>query len=611
MLKKVPKLVIVNLKSIKARMIFFFSSLLVLSITLFGLIDYYNFSTTYLNNSITYASAVASQMTINLDTYLREAEDSIKVLAVNEQVISSIRDYSSNTDYVNKKNRDSLVSMANNIIAQKPDISNIIIYSNGTIYNRDFNFSSKKVNMAFLQKIQDENQNNPTASVKLFKTYIAMDFGSGSDSIAYRISAAFPIKDISNINKPNLGYIFCDFNMSRIEEMFNASKLGSNTVALITDVSGNVIYSNNEGYFNSFDWGTLSRAYAGSSGAFMAKNGKTNMLVTYSTSQISSWKVVFLTNMAEFGKSSKETGFFTIFLIVIAILITVFISTFLSVKNTAPLIRLARHMRLVAQGNLDIRISEKEGGYEEIATLNTGFNTMMDQINQLIKEVYQSRLKQHEAEFEALQAKINPHFLYNTLQTINSLAVLERTSEIEQVATSLGNLLEYLVYEQNEMVNIHKEIDYIRNYLEIQSKRYNNSFRVVMDIEENVYSCLIPKLILQPIIENAILHGLDSSRENGLLSISGKIAQDKVVFEIADNGAGMGAATLERLRNRLDTVNDENLAKSIGLINVQERIRIKFGSLFGIQIDSATGEGTKVTLTIPVLKEKQAGSSGT
>lgn len=588
-----------GLKSIKERMIIYFSVLIILSITIFGLLDFYNFSNTYLTDNINFTSTIANQVTINLDTYLQEAETSLKVLAVNDLVVSSIKNYPANTAYENLQNHNSLNKMANDIIAQKPDINNIVIYSNGIVFGSNYDLG-KITNMSFLKSLENEYRNSTIADVRFFKNYVARQ--PSDNDINTRISVSLPIRDLEKFSRVNLGYAAFDFNMNRIEKMFQNSALNKNSVVLITDFSSNIIYSNNESFFrNNFNWNLISDVYKNPLGTFTRKIDKNNMLVTYSTSRINNWKVVFIISMSELDKNLSKTRFFTILLILVSVIITVLISMFISVKSTRPLINLVKQMRLVGQGNLDIRIYETGKGYEEISTLNNGFNSMMDRINQLIKEVYQTRLKQHEAEFEALQAKINPHFLYNTLQTINSLAVLERTKEIEQVTTSLGNLLEYLVYEQNEMVKVYKEIDYIKSYLEIQNFRYNNSFKVSIDIEQDVYSCYILKLLLQPLVENAILHGLDKKRENGILHICGKLENGSAAFEVTDNGIGMNSETLKDIRKKLELSVSGSTKKSIGLMNVHERIKLKFGENYGIEINSALNEGTKVKVIIPVI----------
>jgi two-component system, sensor histidine kinase YesM len=601
------KTIIQNMKTIKVRIIVYFSILFILSLSIFGFIDFKNFSSTLLTENINYTSAIASQFTINLDTYLKEAETSLKVLAANDTVISGIKYYNTNSEYTNKKNHDSLNNMVNDIVAQKPDISNIIIYFNGMEFGFNRNLGDI-INWDFLKNVEESYKSVDTADIRFFKNYIAMS--PGDKDISSRISICLPIRDLKSLSKINLGYAFFDFNMKRIDEMFKSSGLNQNSIALISNGSGNIIYSSNTGFFNNkFDWGLLREVYKNHSGTFTQKIGRKSMLVTYSTSGINGWKVVFIIDMSGLDKNLNNTEFFTIFLIIISVIITVFISLIISVSSTTPLVRLVKQMRLVENGNLSIRIDETARSYDEINTLNRGFNSMMDRINQLIKDVYQEKLKQREAEFEALQATINPHFLYNTLQTINSLAVLERTNDIEHVATSLGNLLEYLVYEQNEMVKVYREIDYIKSYLEIQNYRFNNSIKVFIDISQDVYSCYVLKLLLQPLVENALLHGLDKKREKGIIRISGIKDGNNVIFEIEDNGAGIESAKLEQIMSKLAISVNSNTKKSIGLMNVQERIKIKFGEEYGIKISSVVNEGTVVKVFIPAIEAKKGEST--
>lgn len=235
--------------------------------------------------------------------------------------------------------------------------------------------------------------------------------------------------------------------------------------------------------------------------------------------------------------------------------------------------------------------------------LYDSYNEMRQRIEFLIYQVYYGKLRQKDAEYEALQSKINPHFLYNALQTIHSLAVLERHEDVETVTASLGEMLEYLVYEKDGQVYFQQELDYINSYTKIQQIRYSDSFSISMNITEEARRCVIHKLLIQPIVENAINHGL-VDKENGELLISAWVGEEVLQIVVRDNGAGMDEQTLERLMKHVRSENRESKHKSIGLPNIQERLVLKYGSQYGISIKSEPGEGTEVIVRMPAIKEK-------
>lgn len=321
--------------------------------------------------------------------------------------------------------------------------------------------------------------------------------------------------------------------------------------------------------------------------------------MTYSTSQVNGWKIVNLIRLIEMDKHLTELRI-TIWIIVAAILVSVtIISYFISIKITNPLRKFIGKLEIIGDGNFDERLPEEKNCYE-INVLNKVFNRMMDRICRLISEVYTVKIKQKEAEFEALQAKINPHFLCNTLQSITSLAVLGQNSDIERVSVSLGNLLEYTVYEREEMVQVCKEMDYIRNYIAIQNIRYGNSINISYEIDKEIEELYILKLMLQPLVENALYHGLEKKSDDKRITVKAKMENGIVLFEIEDNGIGMNEERLQEVKRRL--CGKETQGKSIGLANVHERIQLKFGAEYGVEIYSEYGCGTRVEIRIPAIK---------
>jgi len=217
---------------------------------------------------------------------------------------------------------------------------------------------------------------------------------------------------------------------------------------------------------------------------------------------------------------------------------------------------------------------------------------MIHKIDTLIKEVYDSKLKQKEAEMMALQAQINPHFLYNVLSSINWRAIMIQADDISKTTQLLATFYRTALNKGRNIISVKEELENTISYIKIQSILHNESFEVHYDIEEEIYNYETIKLILQPIAENGIEHGLDvSQKDKKILKMTAKLQDSNICFQIEDNGIGISKdKSIEIL---------QNLSKGYGMKNVNERIKMYYGDEYGIEIESTLGEGTKVSILVP------------
>jgi two-component system sensor histidine kinase YesM len=223
----------------------------------------------------------------------------------------------------------------------------------------------------------------------------------------------------------------------------------------------------------------------------------------------------------------------------------------------------------------------------------------VDRIRELIHQEYDTRLEAKNAQINALQAQINPHFLYNTLQLMGSVAYSRGVHEVNRIAEALSDLMRYSMNYDGEFVTLDEELRHLNNYFFIQKQRFYDKFAVELAIDEQAGSCRIPKLLIQPIVENCFSHGFESSTRPWRLSVMAFLNDDdKIHIIVRDNGVGMSQEHLAELRNRLATVQATCFSGSehIGLLNVHARIRLYFSGNDGLQIDSTPETGTKVTL---------------
>ncbi|BBI32746.1 hypothetical protein KCTCHS21_21450 [Cohnella abietis] len=271
---------------------------------------------------------------------------------------------------------------------------------------------------------------------------------------------------------------------------------------------------------------------------------------------------------------------------------------------TRPIKRLGKAMKMVRQGNFQVTLDQPNLYRDDISELTRNFNFMTEKICELIELRYQMQLRNKEAQLLALQMQINPHFLYNTLQTIGGKALLNEDYDIPEMCRSLGDMFRYSFYEGNTESTIGQELAHVGNYLYIQQFRFEDSLLMEFDVPEALMDTPIIRFVMQPIIENAVVHALGGPDDRQLLiRVRACVEDEAVVLSVRDNGPGIPAPRLAALRGGLEIKSMEVFSGvSIGLKNVHERIRLAYGDPYGLAIDSRPDEGTDITIRIPYRK---------
>jgi len=291
------------------------------------------------------------------------------------------------------------------------------------------------------------------------------------------------------------------------------------------------------------------------------------------------------------------------FLTTVALLLSVVIPN----SIVKPIFHLNEVTNQVAQGDFNIRAKELNG--VEVKKLGSSLNSMIDKINTLVQAVKLDEQHIREAELELLQSQINPHFLYNTLDTIVWLSESGKHDEVVSMVTSLSEFFRASLSQGNGIISLAEEFKHVRSYLEIQQVRYQDILDYVIEFDSELEYVEIPKITLQPIVENALYHGIKNRRGKGYIKIMTKIHGSDIIISIEDNGIGMDEATLIRVIEHLKTgPKKENRSKEssdFALYNVNERIRLKFGESYGLSIFSAYGKGTRVFVRIPFYENQK------
>lgn len=319
------------------------------------------------------------------------------------------------------------------------------------------------------------------------------------------------------------------------------------------------------------------------------------------------------TNMENLRKQVQENIIKTLkVLIIVTLIVTAFVvivSRRLARGITKPITELCDMTEKFAGG--DFSVSYYPESNDEMQTLAESFNTMVGEIETLIEDIHQEQENAKDAELRLMQEQINPHFLYNTLDAIIWLTESGEKKQAVQMIQELSTFFRVTLSKGRKEITIGEEREQIRSYLEIQHFRYQDILEYEINFDENILGYQIQKLTLQPIVENALYHGIKNKRGMGRILVTGECVGEDIIFKIKDNGIGMPKEKLEHLIKQINDEDQQNIKEGFGMANVQARIRMKYGDSYGMTIESVYQEGTTVTVKIPkgVCEENQIGLS--
>lgn len=305
---------------------------------------------------------------------------------------------------------------------------------------------------------------------------------------------------------------------------------------------------------------------------------------------------------AELDARNTRTFVICIWISVAAIVLALFLTMKAAKSVTKPIQKLCRMTQQVAEG--DFTVQTKESNTDEIAVLTRSFNDMTQEIGGLVEDIKQQQKNLRIAETKLLQAQINPHFLYNTLDAIVWLAEENRKDEVVSMVTALSDFFRTTLSKGRDFITVREERSHIESYLKIQQFRYQDIMSYEIDMEENMGEFMIPKLTLQPLVENALYHGLKNKRGGGMIKITGRLDGENMIFTVTDDGKGMTKEVLEKLQESIGKEKGDKSIDGFGIGNVNRRIRYYYGERYGVTLESVENDGTKATVTMAAQKNQ-------
>ncbi len=418
----------------------------------------------------------------------------------------------------------------------------------------------------------------------------------------YVISASFSPSDQSG---SDVSSIYFAFRVNNLESFYSGIKIANKGQMLIVDNKNQILASSNSeiiGKYISeigFSGGNVPRGTN-----VLLLNGNKELVSSEYIEKID-WKVINITPYEELTEEVQKASTTVVFIILVLLLLFMVFSFTFFREIIIPINNLMKKMKNVEKGNFDEAIEIKSSN--ELYQLGESFNRMVRQVKFLIVERDLKERQRNQAEIEVLQSQINPHFLSNTLNSIRLMAMIAKTDSIKNMTDALIKLLQASFAKKGKFITVAEELENLDSYLHIMKVRFGDKFDTFFEIEEELKRYSVLRLILQPIVENSILHGVSELEKKGAITVKGYIKEHKVYFEIEDNGVGMTPEQIERLLEE-DKSNSKGFS-SIGIKNVDQRIKLNHGNEFGLLIESKPEVYTKITIKLPAMIKNEGESS--
>ncbi len=577
-------------RSIRTSMIFAFAGLIIFALMTYLVVSLQYTEETVLENSTEYTSQLIGQVNNDIDSYINYMENISSIVANN----SDVRTYLFSEDLTEKEEkeiRERIRAIFKTVTDTREDIRNIAILPNRK--------------EALINDGWDEL--NPFIEVEeLFWYQNAMKTSQGALSSSYVQNAIQGSYDwvvtlsrriVSGMHPDVYGVFFVDLNYSAISDLCEKISLGNKGYIYILDEQGGIVYHPQQQLiYSGMKQELIGEIMETKEDSFRTEDGR---LYTISRSRETGWIVVGVSYVSELMSGSDEARGIYLVVAMLLFAVALVLAYLLSNEITKPIKALEKSMEEVKKGNFDHAVLEvKEEN--EIGRLSQNFNRMTNEIQNLMEQSAREQRTKRKYELKALQAQINPHFLYNTLDSIIWMAEWGKNQEVVKMTSSLARLLRRSISNEQEVVTVAEEVEYTEAYLTIQKMRYKDKLEYEICVEPEIHQEEIVKLILQPLVENAIYHGIKYKEGKGMIRILGFKEGDCMILRVEDDGKGMDAETLAHIfeKHARDTKSN-----GVGLKNVNERIQLYYGAEYGLTYESELGKGTKATIVLPVREE--------
>ena len=579
-------------KSISDKLIiYFFGVILVVTITIttLGNLLYKN-SINFSQNENT--NQIIKQINSNIESYVSNTENIINYMSSDPRILKFLNDNKSENNYM----EDEAYKSIYNFIKFNPEIAGIMIVNNNGDYISDV------MNKVSRDSLKNEDwyskaYNKPDI-IHLFTKPIGRNidniFSYSADEV-FSMSKAVMDQSTGEIK----GVILIDIKLDAIKNIIENSKPGTAGFIYIMDSNKEIVYTpvNNIVYRIKDEW------IDNINNEIIIKkiNGESYQL-TKIDSAYTQWKTIGVFPESESLRVIKYMKYYSIVAAILALIIAQILVIIFTKSIVNPIQKLKRLMKKAQEGDLTVAFVSKYD--DEIGELGDSFNTMVKEIDNLINLVQIEEKNKRKAEMNVLQAQIKPHFMYNTLDTIRWMAEEHNEEDIVEIIEAFTSLLRISLSNGKEIINVRDELRHVESYLTIQKIRYEEKLNYEIEFDESILNYKLIKLILQPLVENAIYHGIKEKRGNGKIIITAKVENNLLCFTVIDNGKGIEEDKLNKINNMLKDGYGKKNEIGYGIFNVNARIKLIYGDEYGLTYKSIYGEGTTVELRHPIVESE-------
>lgn len=546
------------------------------------------------------ANLILNNLSFNIDQYLQSIEKGTLNAQLDSQLQAALEHWTNNID---NTGNDQSIQYGNTIerfiSAIEMTIKNVdsvqIFAGSRVFYSANFNRADYDVKDYTTEDWYLRTQEKK-GGVVLFGSHLPFYRTNSKESV---ISIARVINKKGS--KQPLGVMLIDIRLDSLREILKLSEDSKRNFIILDDKGGNVYNSDTTQVTPThpieIEGQTLHTFMNTDTGSLYANFAGTNSYINFVTSPYSEWKVIQYIDEKEMTKQAVFLGKIILTLALLSLATALLFMYILSERVTKPIILLSRKVKMVGLGNFDVDL--RSDRQDEFGVLYKGIRKMVEDLQNYIERTSMAKAQQKVAQYGALKSQINPHFLANVLESIQMKAIINGQREIGEMVGIVGRLFRIHIQSGKETVTLQEELEHIRLYVKIQQIRFGDKIQYVERLEVNSERLQVMHFSLQPIVENAIVHGLECRSGPGLLEVSSMKSGDDMLIIVKDNGTGIDEDKLKQLRTRLSQPSDTLDEEHIGIKNVHDRIQFYFGEKYGIELNSQLGEGTTVILRIP------------
>ena len=586
------KNLLMRFRSVRTSIVVSFGALVAFALFTYFIISLQYTQSTVLENSTEYTSQLIGQVNNDIDSYISYMENISFIVANN----SDVRDYLFTENLTWERSgqlQERIVTLFQTVSDTREDITNIALLPDRRepLINDGRAELNPYTDIAELEWYQKALAAEGQAVISTSHVQNAI---AGEYDWVVTLS-----RSITNKASPGVqGVFFVDLNYNSISDLCERISLGDRGYIYILDENGGIVYHPQQQLiYSGMKDELISEVMDTDTPSFLTDDGR---LYTVSRSEATGWIVVGVSYVSELMAGADEARVTYLLVAMVLLAVAMLLAFVLSDKITRPIKSLELSMKEVEKGNFShVALEVRENN--EIGRLSRNFNTMTREIQNLMEQSEKEQQAKRKYELKVLQSQINPHFLYNTLDSIIWMAEWGKNQEVVKMTSSLARLLRRSISNEQEVVTIEEEIDYTEAYLTIQKMRYQDKLEYEIEVDPDIRKEETVKLVLQPVVENAIYHGIKYKEGKGLIQIRGFREEGSIILRVQDDGRGMDQDTLKHIFEK--HVRDTK-SNGVGLQNVHERIRLYYGTAYGLSFESEPGKGTTVRIRLPGRREE-------